>query len=146
MKQNVRLSHFVRLAFRLLLRRLDFLDGGAVLVAHDEDGEAGRAVEVAGAQGRVVEFPAEVGIAVFVEGGHSVHVGEDFDIHFAERLFVAGVRDLEAAEAFADLDVEFVGVGGFGFGQASAGDFRRARWRFGILWAKRRRDSRRRGA
>jgi len=57
------------------------------------------------------------------EARGAVHEDEDLDINFAQRLFVAGVGDLEAAEAFADLHVEFVGVGGFGFGEAAAGDF-----------------------
>ena len=97
--------------------RLHFFDRGTVFIAHDEDGKTGGAVEVGGAEACVVEFTAQVGVAVFVELGSAgtpawiTDLGEDFDVDFIERLFVAGVHDLEAAKAFADLDVEFVGVG-----------------------------------
>ena len=55
----------------------------------------------------------------------------------------AGVRDLEAAEAFADLDIQFVGAGGFGFCQAAAGDFDEDA---GALVFRGQGESRRRGA
>ena len=42
----------------------------------EEDGESCGAVEVASAEAGVVEFTAEVGLAVFVAGRIAFHVGE----------------------------------------------------------------------
>ena len=52
-----------------------------------------------------------------------MHPGPLFDMDSAERLPVAGVRDLEAASTFTDLKVGFVGAGSFVFGVAAPGDF-----------------------
>jgi len=96
----------------LLLRWFGGLDHGAVVVAHDEDGELGNAAHIVGVEAGVVKLPAQVGVAILVEAGASGGLGIDFHVDLGERPAGLGVSDLESAVLLDQLDRQVVRVVG----------------------------------
>ena len=112
-----------------------------MLVAENEHGKPRGPIEIIGAQAGVIEFTAEVRIAIFVEDRLPVDLGIHFNIGPRQRTIVACMPNLHLTEVFTHDHFQFIGIHDLRRPLARGHDFhqhgRMVSDLFGTIWANR---------